>query len=82
MKTQVAVIGAGPAGLRLAELLQRQGVDSVVVERHSRARVLGRIRAGVREPTTVEVLRKNDRSARVDRVGQHPDLHVVEMSEG
>jgi len=47
MKTQVAVIGAGPAGMLLSEMLARAGVESVVIERQSRDHVLGRIRAGV-----------------------------------
>lgn len=46
MKTQVAVIGGGPAGLLLSELLHRQGVTSVVLDNHSRAHVWSRIRAG------------------------------------
>ena len=71
MRTQVAIIGAGPAGLLLAELLHQGGVASVVLEKHSRAHVLGRVRAGVLEPTTVEVLRASGLGARMDREG-HP----------
>ena len=56
MKTQVAIIGGGPAGLLLSEILHRHGVDSVVLEKHSREYVLSRIRAGVLEQTTVDVL--------------------------
>ncbi len=48
-RTQVAIIGGGPSGMLLAQLLDRQGIDSVVLERRSRAHVLGRIRAGVLE---------------------------------
>ena len=55
--TQVGIIGAGPAGLVLAHLLERDGISSVVLERHSRAYVEGRIRAGVLEQGTVEVLK-------------------------
>jgi p-hydroxybenzoate 3-monooxygenase len=73
MKTQVAIIGAGPAGLLLSELLHRQGVKSVVLEKHSRAHVLSRIRAGVLEQTTVDVLRNNGLSGRMDREGQPRD---------
>src|SRR5438270_378039 len=58
LKTQVAIIGGGPAGLLLAELLDRQGVETVVLEKHSREHVLSRIRAGVLEPTTVGLLRE------------------------
>ncbi|TSE32644.1 4-hydroxybenzoate 3-monooxygenase [Tepidimonas charontis] len=56
MRTQVAIIGAGPSGLLLGQLLQRAGIDNVIVERHSAEHVLGRIRAGVLEQVTVDVL--------------------------
>jgi p-hydroxybenzoate 3-monooxygenase len=56
MRVQVAIIGAGPAGLLLSQLLQRAGIDTVVVERRSREHVLGRIRAGVLEQATVALL--------------------------
>ena len=45
--TQVAIIGAGPAGLLLSQLLAREGIDSVILERESREYVQGRIRAGL-----------------------------------
>ena len=78
MKTQVAIIGGGPAGMLLSELLHRQGVASVVLERQSRAYVLSRIRAGVLEPTTVEVLRANGLAARMDREGHvHDGMNIV-----
>jgi p-hydroxybenzoate 3-monooxygenase len=73
VKTQVAIIGAGPAGMLLGELLHRQGIHSVILEKHSRAYVLGRIRAGVLEPTTVEVLRANGLADRLDREGHVHD---------
>ncbi len=57
MGIQVAIIGAGPAGSLLSLLLARNGIESVVLERESRDYVLGRIRAGVLEWTSVEVLR-------------------------
>ena len=56
MRVQVAIIGSGPAGLLLSQLLQRAGIDTVVVERRSRDYVLGRVRAGVLEQGTVELL--------------------------
>ena len=55
MRTQVAIIGAGPAGTLLSHLLDRAGIDSVVLERQSREHVLSRIRAGVLEWGSVEV---------------------------
>jgi len=83
LRTQVGIVGAGPAGLLLAEILHRQGVDSIVVEKHSRAHVLGRIRAGVLEPTTVDVLRENGLAARLDREGHvHDGVRIVRAGGG
>lgn len=77
MKTQVAIVGAGPAGTLLALLLRRHGVDSVVVERQTKDYVLGRIRAGVLEWTSVEILRNAGLSARLDIKGhQHDDVKI------
>ena len=56
MKTQVAIIGAGPSGLLLGQLLHRQGIDNVIVERRSGEYVLSRIRAGVLEQGMVDLL--------------------------
>ncbi|MFZ4285626.1 4-hydroxybenzoate 3-monooxygenase [Variovorax sp. HJSM1_2] len=56
MRTQVAIIGAGPSGLLLAQLLYKAGIDAVVVERQSPDYVLGRIRAGVLEQITMDLL--------------------------
>jgi p-hydroxybenzoate 3-monooxygenase len=55
-RTQVAIIGAGPSGLLLSQLLHQHGVDSVILERQSREYVAGRIRAGVLEQGTVDLL--------------------------
>ncbi|MBV9757606.1 MAG: 4-hydroxybenzoate 3-monooxygenase [Alphaproteobacteria bacterium] len=56
MRTQVAIIGAGPAGLLLGRLLERAGIDAVILERRSADYVLGRVRAGVLEQGTRELL--------------------------
>ena len=69
MRTKVAIIGAGPAGLLLSQLLNRAGIDTVVLERKSRDYVLSRIRAGVLEWTTVELLRRAGAGDRMDREG-------------
>ena len=58
IRTQVGIIGAGPAGMFLALLLQRNGIDSIVVEQRDRPYVEGRVRAGVLEQSTVEVMRE------------------------
>ena len=78
MRTQVAIIGAGPAGLLLSALLARRGVHSIVLERQSREHVLSRIRAGVLESTTVDVLRANGLAERMDREGHaHDGMRIV-----
>lgn len=69
MRTQVGIVGAGPSGLLLSQLLSLGGVDNVVVERRSQAHVLGRIRAGVLEQGTVELVRAAGVGARMDREG-------------
>ena len=69
MRTQVAIIGAGPAGLLLSQLLYAAGVDSVVIERRDRAYVQSRIRAGVLEQGTVELLIRAGADARMLREG-------------
>ena len=58
MKTQVVIIGGGPSGLLLAQLLHTRGIDSVVLERKTKDYVLGRIRAGVLERGLLELMRE------------------------
>jgi p-hydroxybenzoate 3-monooxygenase len=69
MKTQVAIIGAGPAGLLLGQLLHRHGVDNVILEAKSRSHVEGRIRAGVLEQGTVGLLEEVGVAERLHREG-------------
>lgn len=69
MKTQVVIIGGGPSGLLLSQLLHLAGVDSIVLERKSRAYVLSRIRAGVLEQGTCDLMRAAKAGARMDRHG-------------
>ena len=69
MRTQVAIIGGGPAGMLLSEILHQAGIESIVLEMRSRAYVLGRIRAGVLEQGTVEMLRAAGVGERLDREG-------------
>ncbi|UOM35508.1 4-hydroxybenzoate 3-monooxygenase [Acuticoccus sp. I52.16.1] len=70
MKTQVVVIGGGPAGLLLARLLMQNGIATVLLERRSRAHVLSRIRAGVLEWGSVETLRRAGVGTRMDGEGE------------
>ena len=56
LRTQVAIIGAGPSGLLLGQLLYKAGIDAIIIERQSPDYVLGRIRAGILEQTTVDML--------------------------
>ena len=56
MRCQVAIVGAGPAGLALGQMLHLQGIDSIIIERRSREHVAARVRAGVLEQVTVDVL--------------------------
>jgi p-hydroxybenzoate 3-monooxygenase len=69
MRTQVAIIGAGPAGLLLGQLLHRDGIDNVILERRSGEYVLGRVRAGVIEQGLVDLLDTVGVGARLNREG-------------
>jgi p-hydroxybenzoate 3-monooxygenase len=69
LRTQVAIIGSGPAGLLLSELLRKAGIDAWVIDRQSRVHIEARIRAGVLEWGTVEALREAGVGARMDREG-------------
>ncbi len=69
MRTQVAIIGAGPAGLLLGHLLHRAGIDTIIVERHDRRHAEERIRAGVLEQGTIDTLDEAGVGARMHREG-------------
>jgi p-hydroxybenzoate 3-monooxygenase len=73
VRTQVAIIGGGPAGTLLSHVLHRAGISSIVLERQSRDYVLGRIRAGVLEWGSVEFLRSAGLGARMDAEGHVHD---------
>ncbi len=81
MKTQVAIVGAGPSGLLLSQMLMRAGIETVVIERQSRDYVLARIRAGVLEWGTVQMLRDAGAGARMDIEGSVHD-EVFLASDG
>lgn len=68
-RTQIGIIGAGPAGLILGQLLHKQGIDSVILERRDRAYVEARIRAGVLEQGTVDMLNQAGVGERMRREG-------------
>ena len=72
-RTQVAIIGGGPAGLLLSHMLHLSGIDSVVLERQTMAYVLKRIRAGVLEYGSVKLLREAGVGERMDREGHMHD---------
>lgn len=69
MKTQVAIIGAGPSGLLLGQLLYKAGIENIIIERQSPEYVLGRIRAGVLEQGTVDALTEVGVDARMHQEG-------------
>jgi p-hydroxybenzoate 3-monooxygenase len=69
MRTQIGIIGAGPAGLLLSQLLWKAGIECVILEQRSRSYVEARIRAGVLEQTTVDLLREVGVDARLEAEG-------------
>jgi len=80
MRTQVGIVGAGPAGLLLSHLLRRRGVASVVVERHDRAHCESRARAGVLEQGTVDCLTAAGLGTRLHAEGM--THHGIELRHG
>lgn len=82
MRTQVVIIGAGPSGLLLAQLLDNAGIDSVVLEDRSREYVEARIRAGVLEQDSVDVLREAGVADRLDKEGLvHGGIYLQFLGE-
>ena len=80
MRTQVALIGAGPAGLLLGQLLTHAGIDNVILERQTPEYVLGRIRAGVLEQGAVGMLDEAGVGARLHAEGLvHGGIEIVWM---
>jgi p-hydroxybenzoate 3-monooxygenase len=73
MRTQVAIIGGGPSGLMLSQLLHLKGIDTIVLERQSREYVLSRIRAGVLEHGFAKLMREAQCGERMDREGEIHD---------
>ena len=78
MKTQVCIIGGGPSGLLLSQLLHLKGIDTVLLERQSREYVLGRIRAGVLEHGFADLMREAQCGERMDREGEiHEGIFIA-----
>lgn len=81
MRTQVCIIGGGPSGLLLSQLLHRKGIDTVVLERKTRDYVLGRIRAGVLEQGFVNLMREAGVSKRMDAESYTHDGTVISRND-
>jgi p-hydroxybenzoate 3-monooxygenase len=94
MRTQVGIVGAGPAGLMLSHLLHLCGIDSIVLECRSRQYIEGRVRAGVLEQGTVDLMIETGMGARLQREGLRHDgvwfsfggrrhrIHLSELTDG
>ncbi len=81
MRTQVAIIGGGPSGLLLSQLLHRQGISSIVIERQTREHVLGRIRAGVLEQGLVGLLEQAGCAGRLHAEGFTHDGTLISYGD-
>ncbi|MEM7194748.1 MAG: 4-hydroxybenzoate 3-monooxygenase [Pseudomonadota bacterium] len=82
MRTNVVIVGGGPSGLLLSQLLHLQGIKSIVLEHRSRDHVLGRIRAGVLEQGTVDLLIKAGMGDQIARHGAvHPTVGIAHENE-
>ena len=77
MKTQIGIIGAGPAGLLLARILSLSGIESVILEKRTSEHVASRIRAGILEPNSVKLLKNSMISKRLEKEGlNHKGFHI------
>ncbi|MFM6986107.1 MAG: 4-hydroxybenzoate 3-monooxygenase [Hydrogenophaga sp.] len=82
MRTQVAIIGGGPSGLMLSQLLHLKGIDTIVLERQSREYVLSRIRAGVLEHGFAKLMREAQCGERMDREGEiHDGFYISDNGD-
>lgn len=81
MRTQVAIIGGGPSGLLLSQLLHRRGIDSIVLERKTKAYVLSRIRAGVLEQGLVRLMEEAGCADRMQAEGFTHDGTLISYGE-
>src|SRR3954463_15240925 len=78
IRTQVAIIGAGPAGLMLGHLLHRYGIDSAIVENREQDYVIERVRAGVLEQATTDVMAASGVGDRLRREGmRHEGVQIA-----
>jgi p-hydroxybenzoate 3-monooxygenase len=78
MKVQVCIIGGGPSGLLLSQLLHLEGIDTILLEKYSREHVLARIRAGVLEHGFAKLMREAQCGERMDREGEiHHGFHIA-----
>lgn len=78
MKTKIVIVGAGPAGMLLSQILHQSDVDHVIVERKSKQYVLSRVRAGILEWNSVEVIRAAGVGSRMDSVGApHDEVNIT-----
>ncbi len=94
MRTQVVIIGSGPSGLLLGQLLHKRGIETVIIDRVSQEYILGRVRAGVLEEGTVQMLKEAGANARLEKEGLPHDgfslafdgrdhrINLFELTEG
>src|SRR4029079_16065016 len=79
MRTQVGIVGAGPAGLMLGHLLHLSGIDSIIIENRAKDYVIERVRAGVLEQGTVALMVENTVGSRVQREGMVHDVIFINV---